>query len=316
MKLTAGHKVCLFLALIITVAVFCTLPFLFVKKDTLYIYTDMPQLNTREKGFIRELKQLGFNVIVNDKRKVNKNADVLWLSTDNLFNKINQSKFHFNFIYTEDFYPLDWQELKNPIIVLTPYQTLYEHYMRSNVPTAKMQLGVDISVFYAQKKKKKYPIVYYGEQVKNRMENSKNICFMGPWVQKKIDSCVLPYDDDKQRSKALTESKIVIVDNDINTSAAQKVPSEIMEAAASGALVLTTPNKSVQDIYGSSIIIYNSEDELQAKIKYYLSHPDSMIQSVTAQKITAEKLSSKASAQRFYEIWKWLKENRETNFVY
>lgn len=318
MKLSAGHKIFLFLALTLTVVVLCTLPFLFIKKEKLYIYTNMNQISATEQSFMKELKQLGVKVIVNSKKEITENDDVLWLSTENIYEKVRKSKSRNNFIYSENYYPLEWQELNKPVIILTPYQLLYEHYMRSNVPSAKMQLGVDMSIFYMKKKKKKYPVLYYGDNTKNLqhinlLKNEEHICFMGISELSQRDACVLSSNDEKDRSNILSESEIVITYHNPQEKESQKIPMDIMEAAASGAIVFSSPNKTVQKIYGTSIIIYNNEYELREKLKYYSSHPNKKSPNIMASKITAERLSSKSSAQRFYKIWNWVKENQKLN---
>lgn len=141
MNFSAGHKSILFLVITITAAVFFALPLLFTGNKTLYIYADTRQINSEKQSFIQELRQLGFHVKINSKKETSENSDVLWFSSENIYEKLSQSKFRFNFVYMEEFYPLDWQRLTKPVIVLTPHQELFEHYMRSNVPSAKMQLS-------------------------------------------------------------------------------------------------------------------------------------------------------------------------------
>jgi hypothetical protein len=192
--------------------------------------------------------------------------------------------------------------------------------MRSNVPAAKLQLGVDISLFYAKRKNRKYSVIYYGdydkkESLVDMLKKEKNVCFARRWGEKRTDLCTLSMDDEQERSKVFSESKMIIIDNKDEPSFTQKIPTEITEAAAAGALVFTKPHKLVQETYGSSVVIYNNEQELLAKIKYYQQEHKNSEQNIVAQKIAAEKLSSKASAKRFYEIWKWLKENRASSFA-
>lgn len=140
MRRITGHKGFLFLVLTLTVAVLCTLPFLFIKKQKLYVYTNINQTNTEEQNFIKELKHLGLDIVVDGKQKPTKNDDVLWLSVKNAYEQTIKSEGRFIFIYSEEAYPLDWQQLKTPVIMLTPHQKIYEHYMRSNVPSAKLRL--------------------------------------------------------------------------------------------------------------------------------------------------------------------------------
>ena len=142
MKLSAKHKISLFVVLTVAVVVLCTLPLLFTKKNILYVYAnELPQ-----QSFFSGLKRAGFNVIFNSYDKPKDGSDVLWFSMPQQLEKIQDNNFRFNFVYTEDNYPIDWQQLQTPVIILTPYQKLYEHYMRSNVPAAKFNLTDKTSV--------------------------------------------------------------------------------------------------------------------------------------------------------------------------
>ena len=65
MKLPAAQKTVLGLLAAIAAAALCALPFLAVKKDIVYVYAKSPVPDSRETGFIRELKRLGYEVKLN-----------------------------------------------------------------------------------------------------------------------------------------------------------------------------------------------------------------------------------------------------------
>ena len=58
--------------------------------------------------------------------------------------------------------------------------------------------------------------------------------------------------------------------------------------------------------------MYEKESDFPGLVDYYLQNPEiSRAKIVAAQKITADRLSSAASARRFKEILDWLRQNVE-----
>ena len=316
MKIKTGHKVSLFLVLTITAVVFCTLPFLAVKKDTVYVYTQSPYPISKEKGFIRELQRLGFNVIVNSSKKPKKDAGGIWFKDPEYLSEIIQSLEKIKFLYTEAYYPINGQGIsENMPVILTPYQNLYEHYMRSNIKAAQFTLGVDLTDFYQRDLPKKYIMIYYGDNNKTSpiaesLKEKKDVKFIGNFWEKRENVLSDAEADALERGKALASTHIVSIYNAPDSAQSQKIPQEIMEATASGALVFSSPNQAVENLYGDNVIIYNNLEDFIEKSRYFIKHKD-MVQGkiISANKITAEKMSASASAQRFKELFDWLKEN-------
>lgn len=134
----AGYKTKLFLAIAITAAVCFTLPFLAYNKKTLIVvYPSTAKINAPEKAFIAALKGEGYAVkIASEKQKA---ADVaIWFRPPDAVGEITTSAATYNFMYSNAHYPFDWYKMPNPPIVLTPYNDLYEHYVRSNLKAALM----------------------------------------------------------------------------------------------------------------------------------------------------------------------------------
>lgn len=187
MKLPAAQKTVLGLLAAIAAAALCALPFLAVKKDVVYVYAKSPVPDSRETGFIRELKRLGYEVKLNSSSLPAAGTVGLWFRPPEFASQLETSPAAWNFIYNEDYYPFDWRGLKKLPVVLTPYRELYEHYARSNIKTAMFTLGVNTVDFYApetvfQPGYKVYPLVYYGdnnkssplaESLKKQSENNK-----------------------------------------------------------------------------------------------------------------------------------------------
>ena len=187
MKLPAAQKTVLGLLAAIAAAALCALPFLAVKKDIVYVYAKSPVPDSREEGFVRELKRLGYEVKLNSSSLPAAGTVGLWFRPPEFASQLETSPAAWNFIYNEDYYPFDWRGLKKLPVVLTPYRELYEHYARSNIKTAMFTLGVNTVDFYApetvfQPGYKVYPLVYYGdnnkssplaESLKKQSENNK-----------------------------------------------------------------------------------------------------------------------------------------------
>lgn len=316
MKLKAGYKYSLSLVIALTAVMLCILPFLAVKKDTLYVYTEQPNLSVEEQGFIRELRRLGLSVIVNKQFKADKEVYALWFKNPNYAAKISDSSTIKNFLYTEAYYPFDWKSVKNPPIILTPYREIYEHYMRYNVKSAIMMLGTDTSVFYQRNAKKRYALVYSGDNNKNApiteyLKNHTTALFLGTFWPKDYPNLSLKASLPKGRAKVLSETQKVVVYNEKDAPESKRVPKEIMEATVCGALVFTTYNKAVEDMYQDNIIFYTNEEDLKEKLAMPFN---AVLQDkvLKAQKITTEKLSSAAAAKRFKELLDWVKNNQNS----
>jgi len=309
MKLKAGYKYTLFLVLALTAVMLCILPFLAVKKDILYVYTQRAVPSVEEQGFIRELRRLGLSVMVNENTKTDKENYALWFKNPDYAEKIADFVFKKKFLYTEVYYPLDWKTVKNPPIILTPYREIYEHYMRYNIKSAMMTLGVDTSVFYESSHHKKYPLIYRGNNKNNKvsqyLKDHTDALFLGTFWPKDYKQLSLESSLPKGRSKVLGEAQRVVVYNK-DTAESKRIPNEIMEATACGALVYSSYNKALEETYQDSVILYTDEEDLKLK----LNEPFDKNKAIKAQRITVEKLSSAASAKRFKELLDWVKNNQ------
>lgn len=315
MKLKAGYKYSLSLVLALTAVMLCILPFLAVKKDILYVYTEQSEPSVREQGFIRELRRLGLSVIVNEKAPDDKGY-ALWFKNPDYAVKIADSKAKENFLYTEIYAPFDWQSVSKAPIVLTPYREIFEHYMRSNIKSAIMTLGVNTSVFYQKSKQKRYALVYSGDNNKNApiteyLRKRTTALFLGTFWPRDYPQLSLKNSLPQGRAKALSETQKVVIYNAEDTPESKKIPNEIMEATACGALVFTTYNKTVENMYQDNVIFYTDEADLKSKLAMPFN---AVLQNkvLKAQKITTEKLSSAASAKRFKELLDWVKNNQTT----
>jgi len=317
MKLKAGHKYTLLLGLVITAVVLCTLPFLATKKEVIYIYTESPVPLSKEEGFIRELQRIGIKTIVNADKMPQKEDIGFWFKNPEYAKVIEKSPAKYNFLYTEAYYPIEWKNSTKQPIILTPYRELYEHYMRSNIKTAMITLGLNTADFYDKRQDKKYSLLYYGDNNKSSPLNKElkekyNPKILGSFWDKKENINIIDNGLPKTRHQALSEAKIVIIYNEPHAPASKRISQEIMEAVMSGALVFSSPNKAVSELYGENIIIYDNQEDLMQKLAYYLAHYDKIKDKIiSAQKVTLEKLSTSITAQRVKEIIDWLKNNKK-----
>lgn len=125
--------------LAIAAVVLCTLPLLVKDKATLYINADH-ELTAMEQQFLSALKEQEIKTV-----KYNKNAPkdayVLWFyPPEQAVALQNTAPEQTDFIYSEAYYPFDWRGLKKLPVMLTPHQKLYEHYMRSNIKSAVLDI--------------------------------------------------------------------------------------------------------------------------------------------------------------------------------
>lgn len=313
MKLPVRYKISLSLVIVITVAVLCALPFFMTTKQVIYVYTKSLYADSQERGFIRELKQLGYEVKVNNRNISDTRNIALWFRNPGIINNVFQSKAQYNFLYNEEYMPIDGKNVLNMPIILTPYRALYEHYVRSNMKSALFEKGVNTAEFYPYSKKKTYNLVYLGDNNKDSslvyfLEEKKEVLFLGRFWTDIPSSRILKYKSDVEKGEIIAESRNIIIYNPENATENNKIPTDVLEATATGALVFSSPNEKISAQYGDNVIIYHTPQELWTQIIYYQNNPMKAQQKAQeAQKITLNNYSSQISAHRFKELLDWLK---------
>lgn len=138
---SAKHKKIVLASIIIAAVVLCTLPFLFKPQNTIYVYTLHNNITEHEQSFIKDLGKIGFNIKHRKADDASKGGYALWFAPPEYvveIQKISHAKY--DFIYSEAHYPFNWHSIKNSPIMLTPHQNLYEHYMRSNIKSAVLDI--------------------------------------------------------------------------------------------------------------------------------------------------------------------------------
>ncbi len=312
MAIRTSYKIYLIILLMVMAVVLCTLPFVLPTFDEVYVFTKNKIVTSEERGFINELKKVGYKVYVNKNDVHNKKVAIWFKSLADVRNIMQQTSFYKNFIYIEDYYPFNWENLKDQPIILTPYQELYEHYMRLNIKSATFTLGGNLSEFHPLGLSKKYDLVYYEQRRDNTLlseylRTQNNIYFLGKFWNNGIDNNASSEDIAKNDNKILSQAKVVIIDNYEENKV---IPREIINATASGALVITSHNASIYEIYGDSIVYYSNYNEIMPLANYYAKMTDVASKKANkAQQITTNKLSSINSVKRFSELYEWMKEN-------
>lgn len=315
MKLKPTHKISFGLLAALAAVVLCTLPFWAVEKETIYLYTSSNVLTSREKGFIRELKNLNYGVKVNPKQLPVQGSIGFWFKSPAYVKQIGESAAKYNFIYNEEFYPFEWQGLKNPPIVLTPYRKLYEHYMRANVKSALFTLGVNPVDFYQHNRRKVNPLVYYGDnkqddKVGEQLLAEPNVRFLGRFWPNDGRMLEVSEASASKRCETLAETEIVIIPTYTSSPQGEMITAAVMEATACGALVMSPENQVLKQQYGESIVYYRTAEEAVPLVSYYLNNKTIIAQKTAdAAAITQKNATSAQSAKRFKQLYDWLKNN-------
>ena len=313
MNTKATHRLYIIVLLFITAVVLCTLPFLLVKKDTIYVYTKNLIPDSRERGLVLELKELGYEVKVNQKPSKQKETALWFRLPHNIKEIMSNTKFTYNFIYNEEYYPFEYENLEEMPILLTPYQDLYEHYMRQNIKSATFVLGANQREYNIINTKNKTDIVYYENRNKDTNLLSHltllgNVKFLGRFWNNNISPTASLELIAENENKILSKAKYTIIDNHKDNNL---IPEELLNASLTSTLILTPSNSRVYNIYKDSIIYFDNPKDIEHLISYYEQNSSTAQEkSLRAQNITANQLSSSSSAKRFQELLNWLKFNK------
>ena len=313
MNTKATHRLYIIVLLFITAVVLCTLPFLLVKKDTIYVYTKNLIPDSRERGIVLELKELGYEVKVNQKPSKQKETALWFRLPHNIKEIMSNTKFTYNFIYNEEYYPFEYENLEEMPILLTPYQDLYEHYMRQNIKSATFVLGANQREYNIINTKNKTDIVYYENRNKDTNLLSHltllgNVKFLGRFWNNNISPTASLELIAENENKILSKAKYTIIDNHKDNNL---IPEELLNASLTSTLILTPSNSRVYNIYKDSIVYFDNPKDIEHLISYYEQNSSTAQEkSLRAQSITANQLSSSSSAKRFHELLSWLKSNK------
>ena len=136
--LNKTKKIILSLFISITAVVFFTLTFCMDEKE-ISIYAKSP-LSVDQKVFVKELENLGYKTKVYPLRYEESSNITIWLGGPETIKQIQYSKAKYNFLYVEEYDLVSLGGGNIYPIILTPHKSIYEHYMRSNMKTAWLDI--------------------------------------------------------------------------------------------------------------------------------------------------------------------------------
>lgn len=177
------------------------------------------------------------------------------------------------FTNTSRFYPDVDENLKSEVIFVGNY-----HFKRKGVVWAVKQ-GV--------------PITIYGDKYPEGMAKDK-------------------YIDNRILRKYYSSAKIVLNDTKPLMRKLGFISNRIFDATACGSLVISDYMKEIEEIYGDSIPMYKTPEELAFLVRYYLSHDEERVRlAKKAQEITLQNFSADKVLGQLYDIIRQTKKDLE-----
>lgn len=129
-----------YISLLISIAavVFFTLPFWLSKKE-ISVYS-FNKLSDKEQIFVKELEKIGYKLQYLSLDNKESSNIAIWFGSPEIVKNAQLSNAKHNFVYVTDYYPVSFEKNIGYPIVLTPHKALYEHYTRSNIKTALLDI--------------------------------------------------------------------------------------------------------------------------------------------------------------------------------
>jgi len=113
--------------------------------------------------------------------------------------------------------------------------------------------------------------------------------------------------DNRELYKHYAAAKIVLNDTRAGMKAYGVISNRIFDATAAGALVISDYMPEIEEIYGDSVVMYKTEEELVRLVKYYLDPANEakrLEKAKRAREITLKNFTAEKAAARFDEIIK------------
>ncbi len=111
------------------------------------------------------------------------------------------------------------------------------------------------------------------------------------------------YIDNKELHKYYSSAKIVLNDHREDMRTWGFINNRVYDVTATGTMLISDYMPEIEEIYGDSIPMYKTEEELVSLIKYYLSNDkERQEKAKRAQKITLENFTQKNIGEAFYSI--------------
>ena len=111
------------------------------------------------------------------------------------------------------------------------------------------------------------------------------------------------YINNKDLHKYYSSAKIVLNDHREDMRMNGFINNRVYDVTATGSLLISDYMPEIEEVYGDSVPMYKTEEELIELIKYYLSHDEEREEKARrAQKITLENFTQKNIGEAFYSI--------------
>jgi hypothetical protein len=117
-----------------------------------------------------------------------------------------------------------------------------------------------------------------------------------------------PYIANQDLPRHYASAKIVLNDHRPDMKAFGFINNRIYDATAAGALVVSDYMKEIEDIYGDTVPMYKTKEELKEILTYYLSHEDERLKKAEqARQITLQNFTNAIVAKQISEVCKHAK---------
>lgn len=118
------------------------------------------------------------------------------------------------------------------------------------------------------------------------------------------------YADNQILRKYYSSAKIVLNDTREGMKQFGFISNRIFDASACGTLVISDYMPEIEQIYGDSIPLYRTDEELYDLVQYYLTHDKERIEKATkAREITLKYFTAKQATKKFLRIIDDIKKN-------
>ncbi|MBR6663201.1 MAG: glycosyltransferase, partial [Alphaproteobacteria bacterium] len=143
----------------------------------------------------------------------------------------------------------------------------------------------------------------YRKAWKYLKEEGIDVSIYGPYYPDGISK--ENYLDNRILRKYYSSAKIVLNDTREGMKKYGFISNRIFDASASGALVISDYMKEIEDVYGDSVVMWKTKEELIEKVKYYLdpkNENERKEKANRAREITLKNFTNQIIAQKFRKI--------------
>ncbi|MBR5154526.1 MAG: glycosyltransferase [Alphaproteobacteria bacterium] len=111
------------------------------------------------------------------------------------------------------------------------------------------------------------------------------------------------YIDNKELHKYYSSAKIVLNDHRVDMKDHGFINNRVYDVTVTGAMLVSDYMPEIEEVYGNTIPMYKTEEELVEIINYYLSHEEERLEKAKkAQEITLKNFTHQAIGEKFFNI--------------